>query len=321
MTKTDDMSLFLQVVKSGSLAAAGRILGLSPASMTARISQMEERYATRLLNRTTRRLSLTTAGAEFYKSCERVVDEIAYIETKLQDREEALSGPLRVTAPSDFGRQYVAPALASFVAQNPAVQPYLYLTDGLVDLVADRFDLGIRYGNLPDSSLITRPLDRDNQRMLCAAPAYLDQAGRPGSPEDLLQHRCLILEHLGRPQEEWHFKGKTGSRKLRLPAALTANDGALIRQWALAGCGIALKASRDIRADIAAGRLEILLPGYDVRLAGPDETKIALQILYPSRRFQPRQVRAFMSFLEDYLQQTESGGTKPENPKENPAGL
>jgi len=135
MSKIDDMDLFVQVVKAGGLAAAGRKVGLSPASMTARINALEKRYNTRLLQRTTRRISLTNDGQRFYDACLRVLAEVEQAEASLQSDKETLSGHLRVTAPSDFGRLYVAPALAEFVQCHPAVTPYLNLSDGVVHLV------------------------------------------------------------------------------------------------------------------------------------------------------------------------------------------
>ncbi len=155
MDKLGDMDLFVRVIKNDGLAAAGREVGLSPARMTARINMLEERYGVRLLNRTTRRVSLTDEGREFYAACERILSEVEQAEVKLQTGKETFAGPLRVTATSDLGQQHVAPILSKFVADHPEVRPCLHLTDGVVNLTEEGFDLGVRYGVLAD---ITPPV-------------------------------------------------------------------------------------------------------------------------------------------------------------------
>jgi DNA-binding transcriptional LysR family regulator len=230
MAKIDNMELFVCVVKVGGLAAAGRQIGLSPASMTARINALEQHYNTRLLNRTTRKISLTDAGQRFYEACLRVLAEIESAESLLQHDNKTLSGRLRLTAPSDFGRQYVAPALSDFVKLHPNVTPYLYLTDGIVNLVENGYDLGIRYGNLPDSNLIVRSL-ADNHRVLVASAVYLEKQGIPNHPKDLEQHRCLVMERFGEPLNEWQFLFDEGRQTIKVTPAFISNDGAIIRIW------------------------------------------------------------------------------------------
>ncbi len=196
MDQLGDMDLFVRVVKLGGLAVAGREVGLSPARVTARINNLEERYQTRLLNRTTRKILITDAGRRFYESCERVLAEVKQAEALLNNDKSYLFGPLRITAPSDFGRQYVAPALCEFVKLHATVTPYLHVSDGVTDLVEHGYDLAIRYGNLPDSGLIVQRL-ADNRRVLVASPAYLEQYGTPSVPDDLAKHSCLLMERLG----------------------------------------------------------------------------------------------------------------------------
>lgn len=195
------------MVRSGGLAAAGRKIGLSPASMTARINQLENHYQTRLLIRNTRSIKLTEAGEQFYQGCLRVIAEIDATEQSIQLSKNTLSGSLKITAPSDFGKQFVAPAIAKFVAQNPQVKPHLHLTDGLVNLVEEGIDIAIRFGNLPDSNLISRMI-KANQRVLCASAEYLKIHGQPLQPSDLLNHRCLVMERFGQSMNDWHLKIK-----------------------------------------------------------------------------------------------------------------
>lgn len=301
MAKIDDMILFVQVVKAGGLAAAGRQLGLSPASMTARLKQLEARYDTRLLNRNTRSISLTAAGHRFYEACLRVVADVAEAEAVVQQEKQAYSGQLKVTAPSDFGRQFVVPALAEFVLEYPQVKPYLHLSESIVNLIEEGFDLGIRYGNLPDSNLMLRSLSTHNRRVLCASPKYLKEYGIPKQPEDLEEHRCLIMERLGEQLNQWRFQSDQRNVTIRVNGALIGNDGALIRQWALLDCGIALKSLWDVNQDLKAGRLVTVLKDYTVGAYMGDDKRVGLQVLYPSRQYLPRQVAGFIEYFLEYM--------------------
>lgn len=300
MSKIDNMALFVQVVKTGGLAAAGRQLGLSPASMTARVNALEQHYKTRLLNRTTRKISLTDAGQRFYNACLRVLAEVDEAEALLRNDNEGLSGNLRITATSDFGRQFVAPALTEFARLNPNVIPYLHLSDGVINLVEHGFDLGIRFGNLPDSNLIVRRL-ANNHRVLVASPDYLERYGFPKDPDDLKQHRCLIMERLGEQLNEWRFHKGDDIFTIRISPSLVSNDGAIIRQWALAGSGIAYKSIWDVKNDIAAGKLQTILDDFVLGFQHNDNEKTGLQLVYPSRQYLPRQVAGFIDFLQASL--------------------
>ena len=300
MSRIDDIELFVRVVKAGGLAAAGRRIGLSPSSMTARINALEQRYETRLLNRTTRSISLTDAGERFFESCQHILEQLADAEACLQQHQKTLSGRLRVTAPSDLGGQYIAPALADFVRINPGVQPFLHLSDGVVDLIAQGFDLGVRYGNLPDSNLVVRKL-AENRRVLVASPTYLAKYGAPKKPEALTNHRCLVLERQGEPLNDWRFIDGNDSRVISVKPALTSSDGAVIRQWAVAGVGIAYKSYWDVKRDIASGRLETILDNHARGFEHSDNQQIGLQVLYPSRRYLAPQVTAFVSHLRDHI--------------------
>jgi DNA-binding transcriptional LysR family regulator len=300
MSKIDDMFLFVQVVKAGGLASAGRQIGLSPASMTVRINTIERNYNTRLLHRTTRKISLTDAGQRFYKACLRVLAEVESAEMLLQNDKEYLTGQLRITAPSDFGRQYVAPALAEFAQRHSAINSSLHLSDGIISLVEHGYDLAIRYGNLPDSNLIVRRL-ADNHRVLVATPGYLKQYGIPKQPKDLAQHSCLVMERLGEPLNEWRFYFDGECQSIKVSQALMSNDGAIIRQWALVGAGIAYKSIWDVKDDLSSGKLVTVLDDFVRGFQENDNKTTGLQITYPSRKYLPKQVTGFIEFFKDYL--------------------
>lgn len=305
MSKSDDIALFVQVIKSGGLAAAGRKVGLSPASMTARMNTLERRYNSRLLNRTTRKITLTDAGQKFYDIALRIVADIAEVEAVLTQGSVELSGSLRITAPSDFGRQFVAPALADFVKLNPKVEPYLHLNEGVVNIVEQGFDLAIRFGNLPDSNLIIRQL-ANNRRLLCASPDYIKQYGQPTTPEHLYHHRCLVLERFGEPLNQWHFKENGKTKTIAVKPALMTDDGALVRQWAVAGMGIALKSIWDIKRDLDSGNLVTVLDEFIQGFHASDNDKVGLQLIYPNRRYVPRQVKEFINHLKERISDLKS---------------
>ena len=305
MNKIDNMALFVRVVKAGGLAAAGRQVGLSPASVTGRINALEQHYNARFLNRTTRKISLTSVGQRFYDACLRVLAEVEEAEAVLQSSEHDLCGSLRVTASSDFGRQFVAPALSDFIKLYPGVIPYLHLTDGVTDLVEQGFDLGIRFGNLPDSNLIVRRL-ADNPRVLVASPAYLKKHGIPKQPKDLEQHACLIMERLGEPLNEWYFHSSQGSQRINVTPAFMSNDGAIIRHWALSGAGIAYKSFWDVKNDLAEKKLVTVLGDFVLGFQASDNEDAGLKIVYPSRRYVPLQVTGFIEFLKDRMAEASS---------------
>lgn len=301
MAKIDDMELFVHVVKAGGLAAAGRKLGLSPASMTARINQIEARYKTRLLTRSTRNIALTEAGERFYSGCQKVLEEVAYTENLLQESKQELEGSLRIAATSDFGRQCVSPAIAEFAALHPKVSVHLKLADGLINIIDEGVDLAFRFGNLPDSNLVSRPI-ADNRRVLCASPEYLKQHGEPLTPEDLRHHQCLVLERQGQLLNEWHFESDNKRNTLKVRPYLSCSDGDVIRNWALQGHGIVLKSLIDVKQNIANGTLVLVLEQYVRGFSQKDSNSVGLQAIYPSRQYQPRQVKTFLEFFSKWME-------------------
>ena len=301
MTKIDDMALFVQVVKAEGLAAAGRKLSLSPASMTARIHQLEKRYDTRLLTRNTRNIKLTDAGERFYVGCLRVLEEVSNAETMLQDSQQELRGRLHISATSDFGRQYVVPAIADFTNLHPNVSPHLSLSDGVANIIDEGIDLAIRLGNLPDSNLVSRSL-LPNRRVLCASPQYIATHGEPQQPNDLLNHRCLVLERVGQALNEWYFDIDHKQIFVKVNPQLSCSDGEVIRLWAIQGRGIALKSLVDVKQNIDKGELVLVLDQFARGFNHSDGELIGLQAVYPSRQYQPHHVRAFIEFFIDWLQ-------------------
>ncbi|EPC5230161.1 LysR family transcriptional regulator [Klebsiella quasipneumoniae] len=301
MGKLEDMALLVAVAEAGGLSAAGRRLSLSPATMTARLKAMEERYQTRLFHRSTRAITLTNAGEDFYHAARRVLEEARHAESLLTQKEGVLSGDIRLSAPSDFGRQYLSPAIVDFTRRHPEVTFSVYLGERVEDLVANRLDMSIRVGNLPDSSLAIRHI-RPNHRVLVASTAYLAARGMPASPEALHHHRCLALERHGVVMNEWRFEEAGKEQVIRVTPAMVCDDGALLRQWALSGAGIAGKSWWDVKRDVEEGRLQVLFADRFTGFSRLDRKEVGLQFVFPQRKLQPPQVSAFMAFFIDWLE-------------------
>ncbi|HHY2531346.1 TPA: LysR family transcriptional regulator [Klebsiella variicola] len=301
MGKLEDMALLVAVAEAGGgLSAAGRRLSLSPATMTARLKAMEERYQTRLFHRSTRAITLTRAGEDFYHAARRVLEEARHAESLLTQKEGVLSGNIRLSAPSDFGRQYLSPAIVDFSRRHPEVTFSVFLGERVEDLVANRLDMSIRVGNLPDSSLAIRHI-RPNHRVLVASEAYLATHGTPASLDELHHHRCLALERHGVVMNEWRFEEAGKERVVRVTPAMVCDDGALLRQWALSGAGIAGKSWWDVKRDVEEGRLQVLFAERFTGFSPLDRKEVGLQFVFPQRKLQPPQVSAFMAFFIDWL--------------------
>lgn len=303
MGKLEDMALLVAVAEAGGLSAAGRRLSLSPATMTARLKAMEERYQTRLFHRSTRAITLTNAGEDFYHAARRVLEEARHAKSLLTQKEGVLSGDIRLSAPSDFGRQYLSPAIVDFTRRHPEVTFSVYLGERVEDLVANRLDMSIRVGNLPDSSLAIRHI-RPNHRVLVASTAYLAARGMPASPEALHHHRCLALERHGVVMNEWRFEEAGKEQVIRVTPAMVCDDGALLRQWALSGAGIAGKSWWDVKRDVEEGRLQVLFADRFTGFSRLDRKEVGLQFVFPQRKLQPPQVSAFMAFFIDWLEES-----------------
>ncbi|BCZ82150.1 LysR family transcriptional regulator [Paraburkholderia terrae] len=257
-----------------------------------RLAQLEKSVGVRLIQRTTRRQTLTEEGALFHARVVRILDEIEQAEELLSQRRQEVSGLLRVTAPGQLGRQKIAPLIADFQRLHPQLTVQLELTDAVVDLVESGFDLAIRFGSLADSSLIARSL-APNFRVLCASPAYLQAHGTPKHPDDLTSHRCILIGDQRRA--EWRFEGEE-SIAVRVDAAIVTNDGEAAHLFALADAGIAVKSIWDVGDDILAGKLRRVLPQHSMSAA-------PLHAIYPHSQHLAPRVRAFVDYLRERLAQ------------------
>ena len=293
MDRLSDMELILAIADAGGMAAGGRRLGLSPATVSARIVAVEDRLGVQLLTRTTRAISLTDEGRIFVEDARRIIDQVADLEVRLRGSEDGLSGRLSVSAPLDFGRNRLSALIDNFLEEHPAVTIDLRLSDALVDLVSGDVDCALRYGVPKDSSLIQRRLG-DSRRIACAAPAYIARKGLPALPGDLADHDCLVMLFGDQAHDRWSFQSAGKDVVIAVKPARRANDGELIRRWALAGHGIAMKSSWDIAEDLAAGRLVPVLERY----AAPGSS---LSMVWPAGRHLARRTRAFIDYVAERL--------------------
>jgi DNA-binding transcriptional LysR family regulator len=282
-----EYELYARVIETGSLAAAGRSLNLSPAMVSKRIAALEERLGARLLHRTTRKLATTEAGQRFY---ERVVEILAAsreAENLVTGVTGEPSGRLRITAPTSFGRLHVAPHLKAFLDRWPRLEIELDLSDGYVDLVGERIDLAIRIAAGVEAGLSGHRL-APNRRVLCASPDYLQQHGAPARLQDLRRHRLLAAEG----QLPWRLQGK-GGQIVTVPgdSAVRTNSSEVVRELAIAGAGIALRSTWDVGNELRSGALKVVLPDH------PGAADVAIFAVHPASNFLPAGVRAFIDHL------------------------
>ena len=287
MDRLTSMAVFAKAVETGSFSAAGEALSMSSQLVGKHIRMLEEHLGLKLLNRTTRRQSLTDAGRNFHERVQHILAEVEAAEALAEESRATPRGRLRINAPVTFGVHELTEALPEYLARFPEVSLELTLADRMVDLVDEGFDAVFRVGALSDSGLIARPL-RPYEFMLCAAPAYLARHGMPETPSDLRNHVCLGFAH-GELSTEWRFVGPEGTVAVTVPSRFVVNNGQALLTAARAGLGVIFQPAALLRGDVAAGRLVGLLPGYQA----PSRP---MHVLYaPDRRITPK-LRSFIDF-------------------------
>lgn len=289
------MKVFCSVVENDSLAGASRTLNVSPSVVSKQLSGLEDRLGVRLLNRTTRRVSLTEVGSAYYERCKRILADVDEAEIAVSQAHSAPRGLLKLTAPTTFAHRHVAPHLPEFLDRYPEVEVQLMVNDRVVDLVDEGIDLAIRIAQLKDSSLIARKL-AVNHRMLVASPDYLKKWGQPATPDQLSDH-SLITYAPGNPINDWHFMVDNQQKVLRAKGTLAMNNGDSVLQTVLAGGGLAMLAAFMAGEHVKSGKLVTLLEEY-VR------EDVPIYAVYPSGRHLSPKVRAFVDFLVDLYNPT-----------------
>jgi DNA-binding transcriptional LysR family regulator len=295
MDRFQALRVFSQVVESGSFSAAAARLGLSATAASRHVAELEAHLQTRLLNRTTRRVSLTESGRAFYERAVQLLADLGEAEQEAQRAAVVPRGTIKLTTSVNFGVRHVAPAIAAFLAAHAGVRFDVSLSDRIVDLVEEGFDLGVRIGAPGSDNIVARKLG-ETRLVPCASPDYLRAHGAPQVPEDLASHNCFTYEYVA-PRNLWRFRDASGAeRVVRVSGNLHSNNGDLLAEVAAQGAGIVFEPAFIVGPELRAGRLVPLLQEF---VAPP----MPIYAVYPSRKHLSAKVRLFVDFLVERFSQ------------------
>lgn len=300
MDSYSDVRLFALIVKLGNMAAAAQELGVTPPVISRRLALLEKRLGVRLLNRTTRKISLTPEGETYLMEGVRLLDEMEALEGSIAGGRLQPQGTVKIAATFGFGRTYVTPALSSFVREFPKIDVQLHLSEKSVNLVDQGFDLMIRFGELADSRLTARLLAR-NRRILCAAPSYLSAMGTPTHPRDLGRHSCIFIREADETFGTWHFSNGNESETVKVRSRLSTNDGNSALSWALDGQGILIRSIWEVAPHLRKGELVALLPEWSTPPAD-------IYLVFQTGSQMPAKVRVLIDWLLKYFEPKRAAG-------------
>ena len=284
-----DLLVLVQTARGGTLSAAARALGITPAAASATLKRLEAQLGTRLFERSTRAMRLTPPGQVLLDYATRAFELLDEAESQVAADRGTLVGSLRVAAPSDLARTVLLPLFDAFMATHPGLRLQLSVADRVLDVTRDEVDVAIRYGALADSRLVARQLAVAHP-VCSASPDYVSRHGAPRTPQDLAQHNCITFDRGGRRHRAWRFCRDGQWTEVRVDGDRSVDDASLAREWAIAGCGVILKSEIDQRRDLASGALVPLLTEWRTE-------PYPLHALLPSGRFVPNRVRALVDFL------------------------
>lgn len=289
MNKFKEIEAFASAVQLGSLARAAKQQGVTPAMLGRRIDALESRMGVKLMHRTTRQLALTERGEFYLELCQKLLADLDYSERVVSEARDKATGHLSVFAPAAFGRRHVAPHATAFLAAHPGVSIGFNLTTQTLDVVRDRYDLGIRIKGNVDPNLQIVRLAR-NRRVVCGTPAYFRQHGVPKSPADLLQHNCFVFKMPTDHSRVWHFEANGRPVSVKVTGNMGCNDGELLTRWAREGLGLAWRSSWEIQPQLDSGELVTVLDEFEP----PDYDIVAV---YAPQRFLPAKTRLYIEDL------------------------
>ena len=297
MDRFQAITAFAKVVEMGSFARAAERLDLSVSAVSRQVGELEAQLDARLLNRTTRRLSLTESGRLFYERCVQLLADLEEAEQSAHAGTARPRGTLRLTCAVTFGERHLAPAIAELAARHPDLKFDIELSDRAVDLVDEGFDAAVRIGAIGSQNLVGRRVGATHP-VCCAAPSYLKRHGEPKRPEDLARHVCLSYEYAAH-RDNWPFRDRQGrERSVKIAGPIRANSGRFLAALAASGVGIAYEPDFIVGPDVRAGRLVRVLRGFE-----PPPSSI--YVVYPSRRHLSAKVRAFAEFLSERFARAE----------------
>lgn len=296
MNRLENMESFVRVVETGGISAAAYKLNIAKSAVSRRLKELETHLGVELFHRTTRKMNLTDIGRSYYQDCVRILDEILETELMTTQAHGTLKGSLRVALPSSFGLMHIGPAINDFLKDHPQIEIDLDFNDREVDLMQEGFDLAIRIAKLPDSSLIARRF-APIQSVICASPTYVERMGLPKSPEELINHQCLVYT-LIRDFEYWHLiDSKNQKMKIKLQPFIKASTGEYLRDAAVEGHGIALLPTFIAYREIKDGSLITLFDEYQF-------PQLNAYAIYPQTRHLSQRVRTFVDFLVNRFEGT-----------------
>ncbi|TSD78528.1 LysR family transcriptional regulator [Pseudomonas sp. KBS0710] len=295
MSEMDDLAAFAVLIEAGSFTLAAEQLGCSKGQLSKRISQLEAKFSVVLLHRTTRKLSLTAAGAALLPQAQALVAQVERARQALARLKDDLAGPVRMTVPVSLGETFFDGLLLEFTQQYPQVQIELELNNSYRDLARDGFDLGVRMGAMDNERLVAKPLLAWHE-MTCASPAYLEQHGEPLTPADLAAHTCLLNSHYS-GREEWLYHQQHELLRVRVSGTFASNHYNLLKKAALVGAGIARLPSYVLPAELADGRLRWLLRDYQTR-------SMPMYLVHPYQGGLPRRTQVLADYLVDWFRRS-----------------
>ena len=303
MADTSDLRFFCLLARQPSLAAAAQVIGVTPPAVSRRLAALENRLGVRLLNRTTRRLSLTPEGERYLDDGEQILRDIEGLERSLSASREIPRGLLRINATFGFGRRHLAPLVSAFAKRWPEIELMLQLTDRPLDLTEHAMDIGIRFGAPPDARVLARKIAA-NRRLLCASPAYLAEHGQPATPRDLQDHACIVIRENNAAFNNWQLSDGKTQTMVKVNGPLSTNHGEIAVDWALAGHGIVLRSEWDVAGYLRDGQLLRVLPPWVGNSAD-------IHAIYPQRHHLSAKVRVFIDFLA-----TQFADFRPDSPSQ-----
>jgi len=289
----NDMMLFVRVVNCNSFTAAAKQMKLSKSIVSKRISRLEQNLKVRLLNRSTRKLSLTEAGQVFFGRCSRISEDVEAAELEVMYTHKTPKGWIRITAPLSFGYLHISPAIADFIKEYPKVKIDLHLSDHPVDLIEESYDIGIRLGKLEDSNLIAKRLAARTM-FVCGSPKYFKEHGIPEHPTDLVNHDCFIYE-VPLIGDEWRFTVDGHDSIVKVHGSMMSNNGRALLEASISGLGLVFLPEFVVSRQLKSGKLQSVLGEYC-------QNKIELHATYPHNRHLARKVRYFIDFLAERFQ-------------------
>jgi DNA-binding transcriptional LysR family regulator len=289
-----DLELCLRIAERGNMSEAGRELGLTTAAVSAAVKRLELALGVNLFDRTTRSMRLSAAGEIFIPHLQHVLDGLDVAESELRNLQTQVSGEIRLSIPSDLGRNLLLELLDSYQVLHPRVKFIVHISDSVQDLYREGLDLVIRYGEQKDSGLIAQKLC-DNRRVLAASPSYIARIGQPATIEDLADHNCILFYRNDSPYSKWLFEVNGREQAVQVNGNRYANDGELVKRWALAGQGIVYKSRLDVTRELEEGSLVELLSGQYLGQQAP------LYAVYKERRYQAYRITQFLSYLRQQM--------------------